>query len=77
MKEFKVMLDGNIDTVKSFCHICEQFDFDLDIRSGKYTVDSKSILGVLSLKFSEPLSLSVNDDKYNTAVEGLKEFIVK
>ena len=38
-----------------FNKLCSKFDCDMDLQSGKYYVDAKSIMGIFSLDLSKPL----------------------
>lgn len=76
MKQFRVKLN-EVEHVKEFCRICNTLDFNLDIKSGKYLTDAKSLLGLFALKLSEPVTVLVDDINYKQAVEALKDFIVE
>ena len=52
---------NSIDKVKTFCEIVARFDCDLDLVSGRYIIDAKSIMGIFSLDISKPLLLRVED----------------
>ena len=41
-----------------FTKLCSKFDCDMDLQSGKYYVDAKSIMGIFSLDLSKPLILN-------------------
>ena len=58
MHTLTIKLDS-IDKVKEFVRIITAFDNDFDLRSGRYTVDAKSILGIFSLDLSKPIELDV------------------
>lgn len=53
-KEFYVNL-SSIRRVKDFVKITNEFDCDIDIISGRYVIDGKSIMGIFSLNLLEPL----------------------
>ena len=38
-----------INDVKEFVNIVMRYDFDIDLVSGRYAVDAKSIMGIFSL----------------------------
>ena len=38
----------SIESAKEFSRICERFEEDIDYIVGRYTIDAKSILGILS-----------------------------
>ena len=48
MKSVRLLLNTT-DSVKSFVNLISSYDYDADIRSGRYVVDAKSILGIFSL----------------------------
>lgn len=56
MKECKVKLSSIAD-VKEFTTLANSRTFELDLISGKYTVDAKSIMGIFSLDLSKTLTL--------------------
>ncbi len=75
MKMFIIKLSTIID-VQKFISTVSMFDCDVDIVSGRYIIDAKSIIGLLSLDLSKPLDLKI----YNCTdeiEEKLKPFIVK
>jgi phosphotransferase system HPr-like phosphotransfer protein len=50
---------NTIEKVKKFISVVTFFDGDLIIESGKYVVDGKSIMGILSLDLNKDLVLKV------------------
>lgn len=61
MKDFKVNL-GSIGAVKEFVALTNSYPFDIDLVSGRYAVDAKSIMGIFSLDLAKPLEFVVHDD---------------
>ena len=57
---YKIKLD-TIDKVKRFVSIVDKFDNDVDIVSGRYLVNAKSILALFSLELTESLDLIIHD----------------
>ena len=45
-----------------FNKLCSKFDCDMNLQSGKYYVDAKSIMGIFSLDLSKPLILNADTD---------------
>ena len=74
MKTFNIML-GSINDVKNFVNIVSKYDFDIDLTSGRYVVDAKSIMGIFSLDLSKPIMVEVHDENATTLVEELAPFI--
>ena len=57
---FDVKLN-NMDDVKDFINEICKHPFDAELRSGKYNVDAKSIMGVFSLDLSHPVELTISN----------------
>ena len=64
MKSVTVML-ATINDVKSFVNIVTKYDFDVDLVSGRYAIDAKSIMGIFSLDLSKPINLNVHAEGNN------------
>jgi len=50
-------------------------DCDMDLQSGKYYVDAKSIMGIFSLDLSKPLILNADTDDEELIKETFADFI--
>jgi len=61
MKSFNISLKSITD-VKDFVNIVNKYDFDIDLTSGRYVVDAKSIMGIFSLDLSKPIKVDVHSD---------------
>lgn len=58
-----------------FNKLCSKFDCDMDLQSGKYYVDAKSIMGIFSLDLSKPLVLNAGTDDEQKIKEIFADFI--
>ena len=58
-----------------FNKLCSKFDCDMDLQSGKYYVDAKSIMGIFSLDMEKPLELCANTNDEALIDEKFKAFI--
>ena len=67
----------SIDDVKQFCDICNEYDFEVDLFSGKYIVDGKSIMGIFSLDLSKPVFLKANCGEECEFLGKISKFIVQ
>ncbi len=74
MNKTTVML-GTINDVKSFVTVVSQCDYDVDLISGRYAVDAKSIMGIFSLDLSKPIKLEAHTDDASEFFAQIKEFI--
>ena len=57
----------NIYDVNKFVAVCNIPDVDIDVKSGRYIVDGKSIMGLFSLNLSRPIDCTIFGDE--TAVD--------
>ena len=75
--KIRILID-TIDKVKRFVSKVAGFEGDLDLSTGRYVIDAKSIMGIFSLDISAPLDLVVYDDASVSAItEALNGFLVK
>ena len=74
MQVFNIMLNS-INDVKEFVNIVSKYDFDIDLTSGRYVVDAKSIMGIFSLDLSKPIKVEVHSDECDKFVDELSKFI--
>ncbi len=61
-----------INDVYKLVNILVGFDGDVDLESGRYKVDGKSILGIFSLDLRQPIKLTYNGDKADQLLEQIK-----
>jgi len=75
MKNFNIMLNS-INDVKTFVNTVNKYDFDIDLTSGRYVVDAKSIMGIFSLDLSKPIKVEVYTDDVGGFMDEMKPFII-
>ncbi|MBQ3037872.1 MAG: HPr family phosphocarrier protein [Clostridia bacterium] len=75
MQEFNIMLNS-INDVKEFVNVVSKYEFDIDLTSGRYVVDAKSIMGIFSLNLSKPIKVEAHCEADNAFMEEVKRFIV-
>ena len=73
MKSVKISLQM-AQNVKEFVKIVQDYPYEIDLKSDKYVVDAKSILGIFSLDLSKPLVVEIHSDNCDDLVEALKKF---
>ena len=66
-----------IKDVKTFVSEVTLCDYDVDLISGRYAIDAKSIMGIFSLDLSKPISLEAHTDDASEFFENIKQFIVE
>ena len=76
MKSCNIMLN-TINDVKVFVNTVCRCDFDVDLISGRYAIDAKSIMGIFSLDLSKPIALKAHTDNADAFFAEIKDFIVE
>ena len=76
MKSVQIRL-STIADVRDFVNIVAKTDADIDLQSGRYVVDGKSIMGIFSLDLLSPITLTVHSDDADEVLAQLERFIVK
>ena len=74
MKTFNILINS-INDVKNFVNIVNRYSFDIDLVSGRYVVDAKSIMGIFSLDLSKVIKVEAHTED-DQILEDLKSFIV-
>ena len=54
-----------------------KYDFEVDLVSGRYTVDAKSIMGIFSLDLSKPIELNAHTDNPGEFEKELSKYLIK
>lgn len=75
MNTFNIMLNS-INDVKNFVNIVNKYDFDVDLTSGRYVVDAKSIMGIFSLDLSKPIRVDIHSDSAQALYAEMIQFKV-
>lgn len=61
MKSVKIRL-SSIQDVRDFVDTVTKFNMEIDLSSGRYVVDAKSIMGIFSLDLMNAITLTANTD---------------
>ena len=78
MKTCQIKL-SSIQDVREFVDIVTGYDIEIDLSSGRYVVDAKSIMGIFSLNLSQPIELAIhsdNDEACEKFLSKISSFIV-
>ena len=73
MKSVKISLQM-AQNVKDFVSIVQAYPYEIDLKSEKYVVDAKSILGIFSLDLSKPVTVEIHSDNCDDLIAALKKF---
>ena len=76
MKTVEIRL-STIADVRDFVNIVSATDIDVDLSSGRYIVDGKSIMGIFSLDLLSPIKLTAHAEDSSALFEALDRFIIK
>ena len=76
MKTVQISLNS-IDKVKSFVNDITKFNNDFDLVSGRYVIDTKSIMCIFSLDLSKPIDLNIHaEDNMDEIMNVLSAYII-
>ncbi len=75
MTEFNVKIT-TIDDVKVFVSTVMRFEYDIDLVSGRYAIDAKSIMGIFSIDLSKELKLVAHTNDASELESAIEKFIV-
>ena len=77
MRTYRITLN-TINDVKEFVSAVSKCEFDVDLVSGRYVVDAKSIMGIFSLDLSKPIDLNIHaDGDVDDILAALDAYIIK
>ena len=75
MKTFEVMLDS-IGDVKDFVNMVNRYSCDIDLVSGRYVVDAKSIMGIFSLDLTKKITVEAHTEDADAFGKELAPYLV-
>lgn len=76
MTSVKIRL-SSIQDVRNFVDlVTKHYDLEIDLVSGRYVVDAKSIMGIFSLDLLNPITLNAYTDDAAKLLEDLKPYLV-
>ena len=75
MKTTRIRLNG-VDDIRAFVNAVAMYEYDIDLRGGRYVVDAKSSMGIFSLDLSSPIEMVVYGDKEDELIARVQKFVV-
>ena len=66
-----------LEDVRRFVNTVTKYDIEIDLCSGRYVVDAKSIMGIFSLDLLSPIKLTAHTDDTSALFADLKYFIIE
>ncbi len=76
MNTIKIRL-SSIQDVRDFVEIVGRYAIDIDLSSGRYVVDAKSIMGIFSLDLLSDITLTAHTEDCTKLFDELKRFTVE
>ena len=75
MKSVDIKL-SSIEDVRNFVNIVSKYEIDIDLSSGRYIVDAKSIMGIFSLDLLKPIKLTAHSDNTDELFAEIKPYMI-
>ncbi len=75
MKKCTIQL-ASIKDVREFVDAVTKYEMEIDLSSGRYVVDAKSIMGIFSLDLLNPIGVTIHSDDCADLLNDLKKFII-
>jgi hypothetical protein len=76
MKVYDIRL-STIEDVRNFVNAVTACEYDVDLASGRYIVDAKSIMGIFSLDLLNPIRMTIHTDEDTEFEKRIASFIEK
>lgn len=76
MKQVNIKFD-TIVQIQNFVNDMSRFVSDVDLTSGRYVVNAKSVIGVFSLDLAHPIGLVAKGKDEDAVIEAVKDIIVE
>ena len=68
---------STIEDVRNFVNAVTACEFEVDLASGRYIVDAKSIMGIFSLDLLQPIRMTIHAEEADAFLAKVNSFIVK
>ena len=75
MKKVNIKFN-TITQIQNFVNDMSKFLSEIDLTSGKYVVNAKSVIGVFSLDLAHPIGLTAEGEDEDKVIEAVKDLIV-
>ena len=76
MKSIKISLEM-AQRVKEFVNVTQDYPYEILLKSGRYIVDAKSILGIFSIDLSRPIRMDIYSDQCDDLLKELEGYLVE
>ncbi len=67
----------SIQDIRNFVDTVTKYNMEIDLSSGRYIVDAKSIMGIFSLDLLNPITLTAHGEDTDALMADLEQYKVK
>lgn len=71
----RVLILNDIELVKQFVAHAMMQNFDIELSSGKYTVNAKSIMGIFSLDLTKPVKMIAHCEGFDPFISFCEQYL--
>ncbi|MBR5514672.1 MAG: HPr family phosphocarrier protein [Clostridia bacterium] len=75
MKTVNIKL-STIEDVRTLVDTATECNYDIELSSGNYTIDAKSIMGIFGLDLSKPVTLTAFGEDTSKLLEKIDSLII-
>lgn len=75
MKTVTIKL-ATVDDIRKLVDTVSTCPYDIELSSGSYTVDAKSIMGIFGLDLSKPIELTAYSDQCKELLDKIQAFVI-
>ncbi len=75
MKTVSIKLTS-IESIRTLVDTASAYTNDIELSSGSYSIDAKSIMGIFGLDLSKPIELTVYGEDADNFIDKIKDIIV-
>lgn len=63
------------EDIVSFVNIVNKYDFDVDLRCGRYLVDAKSLMSAFTLSHSRHIEILIHGEECSELIKQISEYV--
>ena len=71
----KTVIFRKVEDMLDFVKKVENYPFDMDMKSGRFTVDAKSLFGLLNIEIKKKIELKVYDEDCDALFEDVAPYL--
>lgn len=71
----KTLCLDTVEKVKRFVELVSPYPYEIDLCSGRFVVNAKSVLGIFSLDTAQPVEVVIHSDDCAGLVERLEPYV--